>query len=60
VIWPSKASRVWISTSSPGAASDDRRDRLVPAIVTFARLLGEAFAIVDRDAFHDTAPRPHI
>jgi hypothetical protein len=60
VMWPSKASRVWISTSSPGAASDDRRDRLVPAIVTFARLLGEALAIVDRDAFHDTAPRPHI
>jgi hypothetical protein len=36
---------------------DDRRDRLVPAIVALARLLGEALRVIDRDALH-APPEP--
>src|SRR5215471_4946062 len=35
---------------------DNRRNRLVPAIVPLAGLVGEAFAVIDRDAFHSSLP----
>ena len=58
VIWPSKASRVWISTSSPSCGLDHRRDRLVPAVVALLRLLGEPLPVIDGDAFHAAPPAP--
>lgn len=35
-----------------GRRFDDRRDCFVPAVVALARLLGEAFGVVDHDALH--------
>ncbi len=36
---------------------EHRRDRLVPAVVALLRLLGEAFRVIDGDAFHGRPPR---
>ncbi len=51
--WPSTASRVWRTTSSPALDFDDGRDVGMPSIVALRRLLTKPLAAIDLDALHD-------